>query len=526
MCIPGKVLLNNTCVPFMKFTDDIHYIVAVYFSVMIQNHTSPNPVIDYLRFMQVEISHYIMGKIEYDKTFHGLNYIISNAPCLKITDNFSGYVYKQIHLGNGNVNRFFVERKLSNLLKSSFNLNGNSGEIDGILNVSFEKSSEAFDVPVFVDSAFKAGKCMVQNLVIDRLGDSLISYRIDELLHCPQVEFGRKEYIEKDGRNILVNGNGFGPYEYIKVKDNVRICSERYKKGISYSEDKNITTSSFVLQLFCSMVSLVCLISTFIIYSLFRSLRTIPGLNNMMLVFCLILNDIFFVVRLLDVTSGLMCKVIGILYHYFFLSIFTSFNVCTYHVYRVFTANLSIKINTKVSVFYKYFVFTFGIPAIIVACNIFVTLFIERAETVGYGGPMCFIVYRTAAISALLLPIGLILLSNLLMFSLALCHICNGPEISDINSTRQKRNDIIIYFKLFTITGCSWILQLIDSFFQESFFSLLISICNMLTGVFIFISYICNKRVIYLCINTRHSEGRGTSKKHEARVSTVILDST
>jgi hypothetical protein len=58
-----------------------------------------------------------------------------------------------------------------------------------------------------------------------------------------------------------------------------------------------------------------------------------------------------------------------------------------------------------------------------------------------------------------------------------------------------------VYVKLFTITGISWIFQIIDAFIPMSAFSKIVSLLNALQGVFIFISYICNKRVLGLYRN-------------------------
>ncbi|CAG2223560.1 unnamed protein product [Mytilus edulis] len=135
-------------------------------------------------------------------------------------------------------------------------------------------------------------------------------------------------------------------------------------------------------------------------------------------------------------------------------------------------------------------------------------------ESIGYGGKLCFILLRTAVIATFLFPVGCILLSNVFMFGTAIRHICNTPKVSSENQPRDKRNDVVIYFKLFTITGCTWLLQFIDAFLPESVFSILISICNLLTGLFIFVSYIWNKRVFKLYKSLFTGEQDGQSWKY------------
>ncbi|XP_052098792.1 adhesion G protein-coupled receptor E3-like [Mytilus californianus] len=168
----------------------------------------------------------------------------------------------------------------------------------------------------------------------------------------------------------------------------------------------------------CNVISLICLILTFMTYVLFKSLRTVPGQNNMTLV------------------------------------LFTS--------------------------------------------NILVSFIDNDYQSIGYGGDLCFIVFKLAAIITFLCPVGIILLSNVIMFAAAVFNICSSPHVSSENVSHEKKNNIVIYFKLFAITGCTWLLQFIDALFPISMFTVLISMCNLLTGIFIFMSYICNERVLEL----------------------------
>ncbi|KAJ8304614.1 hypothetical protein KUTeg_018197 [Tegillarca granosa] len=67
-----------------------------------------------------------------------------------------------------------------------------------------------------------------------------------------------------------------------------------------------------------------------------------------------------------------------------------------------------------------------------------------------------------------------------------------------IQSNAHDRNELSIYLKLFTLTGITWLLQVVDSFFIVSALSYIVVILNGFQGLFIFISYTCNRRVIKL----------------------------
>ncbi|KAJ8313132.1 hypothetical protein KUTeg_009315 [Tegillarca granosa] len=64
--------------------------------------------------------------------------------------------------------------------------------------------------------------------------------------------------------------------------------------------------------------------------------------------------------------------------------------------------------------------------------------------------------------------------------------------------TRVRDTTSLFTFKLFTLTGISWIFQIIDSFLPLSAFSFIVTIFNGFQGLFVFLSYICNKRVFNL----------------------------
>ncbi|KAJ8304609.1 hypothetical protein KUTeg_018192, partial [Tegillarca granosa] len=80
-------------------------------------------------------------------------------------------------------------------------------------------------------------------------------------------------------------------------------------------------------------------------------------------------------------------------------------------------------------------------------------------------------------------------------FCITLIKIKTMPKIQ---SNAHDRNELSIYLKLFTLTGITWLLQVVDSFFIVSALSYIVVILNGFQGLFIFISYTCNRRVIKL----------------------------
>lgn len=423
-----------------------------------------------------------------------LNYMISNNSCDDVQGYVKGHNYIQFCI-NDFVDRLNIESNLLKMLESSFTVRAQSS----LINIEFTKSDQAYEAPMLIHDQSLKGKCILykeqNNMWYFR---KLITtyYRVNKLLLCTQVEFSVDEYKKSPNGYIEIYNATIGPNEYVEVKTGVRICTEKLFYLLTISNRKDLDLILFGIRVFCLTTSLICLLCTFITYSLFKRLRTLPGINNMVLVFCLILNGAVFYVRLFDTPSDAFCKVVGVLQHFFFLSCFTSFNICSYHIYRVFASKVIFNKIPSISILCKYWIYIFFLPLFTVIFNSLITRFIYKQSSLGYGGKLCFIILEEAVVYTLLCPIGLIMFINILFFVAALYHICSKPNLSSGSSTRARRNDFVIFLKLFTITGCTWMFQLIDSFFPESFFSVLVSICSLLTGLFIFMSYICNERVL------------------------------
>ncbi|XP_076102107.1 uncharacterized protein LOC143071586 [Mytilus galloprovincialis] len=498
-CIPGKVLANNTCVPLLQMTADLCYIFAVHFDAIISENVRKTVGIDLIRKLADEAFDDLIARLINTPIHGNMKYVISNISCnnINIKTSFSGHLYFDF-CTFGMVSRHDIDSNLLHLLNSTVTLN----QSDLIVRVKYEIDAEAFDVPSLVENIAVADLCTYQNVYsIHVPGKLAMYYRVNNLLVCTQVELTTHEYAKQTNREIKLHSSGhiLGRNEYLTVKNNsIRVCSDRYLQLISEMPHENINISMFIIRVICNVVSLICLILTFITYILFKSLRTVPGQNNMTLVLCIILNELLFHVRLYSLKNSNVCQAIGVLQHYFFLTVFTSFNVCTFHIYRVFTTSFSTTANSNIHVLFKYKAYTFGFPAIIVTSNILVTFIYHDYQSIGYGGDLCFIVLKLAAIVTFLCPVGIILLTNVFMFAAAIFNICITPHVTSENVSHDKKDNMVIYFKLFAITGCTWLLQFIDALFPESMFTVLISMCNLLTGTFIFMSYICNKRVLEL----------------------------
>ncbi|XP_052067329.1 probable G-protein coupled receptor Mth-like 2 [Mytilus californianus] len=141
-----------------------------------------------------------------------------------------------------------------------------------------------------------------------------------------------------------------------------------------------------------------------------------------------------------------------------------------------------------------YVLYSYGVPFLIVSCNVGLTSIVHSDNAIGYGGHVCFLNQQISIIITFMAPIVLVCCSNVALFSLTARTIASSCRVTD-EQLGPNRTQFTVYVKLFTITGITWIFQIAESFLpsslQENAFSLIVWLLNALQGVFIFVSFIC-----------------------------------
>ncbi|KAJ8304631.1 hypothetical protein KUTeg_018214 [Tegillarca granosa] len=237
------------------------------------------------------------------------------------------------------------------------------------------------------------------------------------------------------------------------------------------------------------IVSLVCLLVTFFTYCVFPVLRSGARAKQ----------HLMFLISTNPKSVPSFCKAVGVISHFFWLCMFFCMNVCSFHMFHVFAGSLttgSSKTKTgNMKVVFRYILYSYGCPMIIVILNILITFFVTGLQNIGYGNNKCFITSLTSYIVTMLVPVIVLCILNIYFFVVTGYKIKNTPRVQ---CNQSDRHNFIVYVKLFTLTGISWIFQIIDSFLPLSAFSFIVTIFNGFQGLFVFLSYICNKRVFNL----------------------------
>ena len=278
----------------------------------------------------------------------------------------------------------------------------------------------------------------------------------------------------------------------------VSLCSNVYLKIFvdALPEDANPSPSvSVVMSLVCTVISLLCLLFSFVTFCLFPRLRTLPGKNTMGLIFALMVAQSMFLISSFGrfERGSVPCKTVGVLTHFSWLLAIFWMNVCTFHVFRIFAGVGKLVVESEFKTLTFYFVYTIGASVAIICLNICVSLLSSDKLEFGYGKSSCYISSENMVAFTFGIPVGFVIVANFIMFLIFVIKIKRTPVIK--KDVKNERNDMIVFAKLSSLTGFSWIFGFIYSWTDIEVFSYLFIVLNALQGVFLFFSFVCNKRV-------------------------------
>ena len=335
---------------------------------------------------------------------------------------------------------------------------------------------------------------------------------VTKVLGCPGIELkAENDSLEKRANESLINylKKKFptGSYRVVNGSSIIAafVCADDFLAVVHQLQESRIdkrpsyasNSPQVILSFVCTCISLLCLLITLITYMLFPDLRTQPGINNMALVTNLIVAQALFQFgsNRADSIPDWGCQFIGVLVHFFWLMVIFWMNVCSIHMFLVFVAIKRLSVCSKpLKQTIIYTAYTVIASLSLVLLNILVSHFHLDMNSLGYGGTLCYIAdYRMVAYS-FALPVGCIVIFNLILFLIVVVKICRMPTVSSEN--KHTRNFFTIYAKLSTLTGVTWIfgfVHILTGIVALEYFHI---ISNASQGVFIFIAFVCNSRVL------------------------------
>lgn len=492
------MFVNSSCEPLLWKTNNLGYIVPLR---LVTSSGGINPVVQqgFLDNIEYSLKHFFEQYLNLNRYLDltSIN-MVTNISCdrneylgIEILANVEVFIAE-------NVVRKEIETRLMNIRNENISISISADDI----RLALTLDESAMNTRTMINNKAQfAGFCYLSYYYNTRSHDYYIFNHVSELMVCKQVALEKDEITtDETGSIVRFKSNGIevksGKFR-LGTDGTARICVSTLQ---SLTMPTTQTDPAIGMLIFVTtVVSMVCLFMTFFTYCMFPRLRSIPGQNNMSLVFSLFFLQTMLILGSRLSANDIACKVFGILLHYFLLSSFSCLSVCTFHMLKAFS---TIKVphttdhDNKTILFYC--VYSYCLPAIIITINISGTMSV--LDNIGYGnrGGICFITYPYVVIGSVIVPTSLICLCNIAFFLVTLYKISTIPKIERSSSHTTVHHNSVVYIKLFSITGITWILQIADAFFPMTYLSVIASVFNSLQGVYIFLSYICNNRVLIM----------------------------
>lgn len=512
LCFPGRISVNSSCVPFLSFTSNLVYTMA--FGLKITH----NVYIEDLKYLFAIMSKTIITS--YFQTILDNPIVVeefilyTKKSCLPgerwPPSTLMVSVYLRFRLPVV-ANRLLVENILSTIVGRSFSieqqyraesndytyyLSESALEFDFIATVVNDENS--IFMPSLVQITGLRDKCTYRYFE-NYIANSFYSpVYINELLTCPQIELKSHEFVFnektlfvtiKDLEEISHN------HYFLTSNHGLRICVDTFERLVR-SQDMGNGGFWDTIMVICTSISLSALLFTFLTYCLLQELRTIPGKTNMGLCISLFGTLLLLQFGIKQTKYEYVCCAIAIATHYFCVCLFCSLNVCSFHAFRVFTSQSKVSINDEGRTVFRYFVYSFGLPFIVVSSTAVVSYVITNDLSYIYGKHRCFIDNKVMFMTVFVGPVVLSSILNIILYVVVAINIACTPKPNQGDINGPTNLDIVVYVKLFTLTGFSWGLQAVDSFFPLSYFSIIVSFMNSFEGIYMFLAFIANRRVL------------------------------
>lgn len=288
----------------------------------------------------------------------------------------------------------------------------------------------------------------------------------------------------------------FQESEFLKVNDSYFVCMEKFVKSMEKLSTPRFTILSGydevegIISLVCTCISVASLLYVVVTFLLFKSLRTFPGKLILVLALSLIIAHLLYQFGFFQTEHRTICTVLGIMIHFFWLWVIFWMNISCFHMVNVFTRTMPLATDTN-SRFFCYTLYVFFSSVLFVGINIVVSEI--QGNGIGYGDIFCWISRTEMVRYVFALPLGLVVLFNALMFVGVVISLQRRPNLQQRKD--RNRQDFIIFVKLTSITGVSWVFGFLYEWLGIKVFSYLFIVLTGSQGLYLMIAFSCNSRV-------------------------------
>ena len=321
------------------------------------------------------------------------------------------------------------------------------------------------------------------------------------VMSCETVSVRAGEYQQDAGGRLVVAGRVIAHTDSLPLPDGTTaVCVDAMPPValvLPSTSQPAAATAQQVLSAVGNAVSMLFLLVTLTTYALLAPLRNVPGICVMNLCSALLLAQLTFLLAgLRDIRADeLRCAVIAAAQHFLWLAAFLWMNVLAYDIARVLTLPVASD-NASRARACAYAAYAWGAPAAFV--SICVVLHSAPHTAFRYGSSvLCWLSGERAVLYYFAVPLATIIATNAVLFAHTLVKVRRTIRAAK-HAAPRNRNELRIYVRLTSVMGFTWLLGFLANVRVLAFLWYAFILCNTLQGLFIFISFVCKKRIAHL----------------------------
>ena len=255
----------------------------------------------------------------------------------------------------------------------------------------------------------------------------------------------------------------------------------------------------------CYIVSLLSLLTTFVIYMRYRQLRTKPGMMLLHLVVTLFLAQLLYTLNSfgLSKTSPILCQIMATSLHYFWLVSFAWMLCISLDLFRclsrIETADSS-QVDLK---YHSYAIAGWMFPA---AIPLSVTILTVTKAMIGYDLKLCWLSGPKNVLYFFALPVLSIVSINIFLFISSMYRLhASWKNAVFVGRKKDNKQRLIQCVKLSSWMGISWLFGIIPNFVDIDVLWYVFAITNAFQGVHIFVAFGWTGRARILMKSNTHT---------------------
>ncbi|XP_059157403.1 uncharacterized protein LOC131941857 [Physella acuta] len=257
------------------------------------------------------------------------------------------------------------------------------------------------------------------------------------------------------------------------------------------------------------ILSGTCLTLTLVTYAMFSELRSEAGKTNIMLCVSLLLATVIVMAKAYITKLGIICTTLGVASHFMWLWMLMWMFLGTFQMFKIFSASTR-NMNSdpyQNHLLMRKLVISFLPPLVIVGAVIVKSLIESDGDVIGYGLNGCFIDSNSSVVMFLIAPVVAATVVNSGLFAATTYNIHKVRRVQASDFTQRTHGMFLVYVKLSTLTGITFVLDFIAFMLDSDVMWIISILLTGLQGVFIFLSFTCNKRVLDLYVKLCRDRG-------------------